>query len=96
MIALLNLSVLGFVVFHDKSKRTQQGNLLDGPCQIMKMGVALSPRTPSTSSLSSTKPPRAMSSSLCGQLVIKPLNWEDGTVTAKRPASMSTATSISI
>ena len=30
MIALLNLSVLGFllVVFHDKAKRTQQGNLL--------------------------------------------------------------------
>ena len=30
MIALLNLSVLGFsfVVFHDKTKRTQQGNLL--------------------------------------------------------------------
>ena len=30
MIALLNLSVLGFsfVVFHNKAKRTQQGNLL--------------------------------------------------------------------
>ena len=29
MIALLNLSVLGFsFVFHDKAKRTQQGNLL--------------------------------------------------------------------
>ena len=30
MIALLNLSVLGFsfVVFHDKAERTQQGNLL--------------------------------------------------------------------
>ena len=30
LIALLNLSVLGssFVVFHDKTKRTQQGNLL--------------------------------------------------------------------
>ena len=30
MIALLNLSVLGFsfVVFHDKARRTQQGNLL--------------------------------------------------------------------
>ena len=30
MIALLNLSVLGFsfVVFHDKAKRTQQENLL--------------------------------------------------------------------
>ena len=32
MIALLNLSVLGFsfIVFHDKAKRTQQGNLLGG------------------------------------------------------------------
>ena len=31
MIALLNLSVLGFLlVFHDKAKRTQQGNLLVG------------------------------------------------------------------
>ena len=31
MIALLNLSVLGFsFVFHDKAKRTQQGNLLGG------------------------------------------------------------------
>ena len=30
MIALLNLSVLGFIfVFHDKAKRTQQGNLLE-------------------------------------------------------------------
>ena len=31
MIALLNLSALGFlfVVFHDKAKRTQQGNLLN-------------------------------------------------------------------
>ena len=30
LIALLNLSVLGFsFVFHDKAKRTQQGNLLD-------------------------------------------------------------------
>ena len=31
MIALLNLCVLGFsfVVFHDKSKRTQQGDLLN-------------------------------------------------------------------
>ena len=29
MIALLNLSVLGFLlVFHDKAKRRQQGNLL--------------------------------------------------------------------
>ena len=30
MIALLNLSVLGFsfVVFHDKAKRTQEGDLL--------------------------------------------------------------------
>ena len=32
MIALLNLSVLGFsFVFHDKAKRTQQGNLLEAP-----------------------------------------------------------------
>ena len=43
LIALLNLSALGFslVVFHDKAKRTQQGNLLScqwpypvGPCDI--------------------------------------------------------------
>ena len=35
MIALLNLSVLGFsfVVFHDKAKRTQQGDLLVQTCR---------------------------------------------------------------
>ena len=36
MIALLNLSVLGysFVVFHDKAKRTQQGDLLQDPLPL--------------------------------------------------------------
>ena len=34
LIAVLNLSALGFsfVVFHDKAKRTQQGNLVMGKC----------------------------------------------------------------
>ena len=37
MIALLNLSVLGFsFVFHDKAKRTQQGNLL-GKIVLLKL-----------------------------------------------------------
>ena len=59
MIALLNLSVLGFsfvfVVFHDKAKRTQQRNLLVAtlPCVAKfspnefsadTMGVCLMPR----------------------------------------------------
>ena len=48
MIALLNLSVLGFsfVVFHDKAKRTQQGDLL----------VNTSPNTPSDNLLPGMTP----------------------------------------
>ena len=42
LIALLNLSVLGFLlVFHDKAKRTQQGNLLHGDMMLLTVSVDL-------------------------------------------------------
>ena len=39
LVAVLNLSVVGFsfVVFHDKAKRTQQGNLLLFP--LVRIGL---------------------------------------------------------
>ena len=50
--------------------------LQDGHHQIMRMGVALSTRTASTSSSTSTKPPRAMSLSSCGHQTTRLGGWD--------------------